>query len=171
VIENVDSILTASITYRAPVAYTWNLRTGWLHHLKSNLEQRLDQGACTCFQFSTCFILYRFHSGRVFKGVWNQTPVALKVLKSEGCQAPSSTVSGEAPQHVIDSDPSRLYGEKSKFRVCSHIPLSISDTLYVDVGKNTPSTCSPCVLHMNVPSHPVALLISLIRISRGQYFG
>lgn len=37
--------------------------------------------------------VYNLYSGQVFKGTWNRTTVALKVLRNEGGIAPSSSVS------------------------------------------------------------------------------
>lgn len=38
-------------------------------------------------------VLTMIHSGQVFKGTWNKTDVALKVLKNQAGVHPSSTVS------------------------------------------------------------------------------
>lgn len=58
-----------------------------------SLAMKLDQAVCKSSVLPVMFHLMMLSSsGEVFKGSWNKTEVALKVLKSDVGVAPSSAV-------------------------------------------------------------------------------
>lgn len=90
-IKNDNSFHAPFSTSLRPVDVRWHLKIGQSHRTKWNLVRRLGRAACASVS-SDAAILSNLGSGTVYKGIWNKTPVALKLLITENGVTPSSEV-------------------------------------------------------------------------------